>query len=86
MKENSYVLISGILFKRIMMVFFNDDFLLKKTHEILREIHKGVCGSNFSPNITAHHITRDGYYCPTIFKDSYSFIKKCPACQIVLEE
>lgn len=44
-------------------------------------MHEGGCGGHFSPEVTIGHIIRVGYYWPIIFKDSYSFIKKCLACQ-----
>ena len=50
-------------------------------HDILKEIHEGVCGGHFTPKVTSHRIIRVGYYWPSIFKDSYSFIIKCSACQ-----
>jgi hypothetical protein len=42
-------------------------------------MNEGVCGGHFSPKVIAHHIIIAIYYWPTIFKDSYSFIKKFPA-------
>lgn len=62
MKENAYVLVSGIHFRRNY-----DDFLLRclpveKTHEILKGIHEGVCVGHFPPKVIAHRIIKDGYY------------------------
>jgi hypothetical protein len=48
---------------------------------VLQEFHEGVCGGHFAPTTTAHRIMRVGYYWPTIFKDSYSMIRKCISCQ-----
>jgi hypothetical protein len=42
---------------------------------------KGFMVVTSHPKYTAHRIMRDGYYWPTIFKDSYSMIRKCISCQ-----
>jgi hypothetical protein len=81
MKENQYVLVVEVLFQRNF-----DGMLLRcidstKSQKVLEEFHEGVCGGHFSPTTTAHRIMRVGYYWPTIFKDSYSMIRKCISCQ-----
>ena len=51
---------------------------------IFKEIHFGqVCG-HFSVENTAHKILRAGYYWPTLFWDSYAFVRKCQECQLVI--
>lgn len=77
MKENSYVLVSGVLFRRNYDGVLLRCFLVEKIHKILKEMHEGVCGGHFSPKVSTHCIIRVGYYWPTNFKDSYSFIRKC---------
>jgi hypothetical protein len=80
MKENKYVLIADILFRRNY-----DGTLLRcvdenKAQELMRKLHEGICGGHFSPTATSHKIIRDGFYWPCIFKDSYSTIRKCVSC------
>jgi hypothetical protein len=81
MKENQYVLIADILFRRNY-----DGILLRcvdenKSQELMREFHEGICGGNFAPMATAHKIIRAGFYLPSIFRDSYATIRKCVSCQ-----
>jgi hypothetical protein len=52
-----------------------------KSQKVLGEFHEGVCGRQFAPTTIAHKIMRVGYYWPTIFKESYSMIRKCISCQ-----
>ena len=81
MKENSYVLVLGILFNKNYDGVLLRCFHIKKTHEILKEMHEGVCGGHFPPKVTSHSIIIEGYYWPTIFQDSYSFMMKCSTCK-----
>lgn len=81
MKANAYVLISRILFRRNYDGVLLRCLSIEKTHEILKEMHEGVCGGNFPPKVTTQHIIKARYYWPTIFNYSYSFIRKCPTCQ-----
>jgi hypothetical protein len=81
MKENQYVLIADILFRRNY-----DGILLRcidenQAQELMREFHEGICGGNFSPTATSHNIIRDRFYWTSIFRDSYSTIRKCVSCQ-----
>jgi hypothetical protein len=82
MKANSYVLILRILFRRNFDGVLLGCLLAEKTNEILKEMHKGTCGGHFTLRVNAHCILRAGCYWPTIFKDSYVVIRKCPARQI----
>jgi hypothetical protein len=76
MKANQYVLVVEVLFQRNF-----DGILLRcidstKAQKVLQEFHEGICGVHFAPTTITHIIMREGYYWPTIFKDSYSMIKK----------
>jgi hypothetical protein len=53
----------------------------RKAQKLMEEFHEGICGRNFAPTTTAHRIMRVRYYWPTIFKDSYSMIRKCISYQ-----
>ena len=39
-------------------------------------------GGRFGGETTAHKILRAGYYWPTLFRDSYTFVRKCQECQL----
>ena len=49
---------------------------------ILKELHFGLSGGHFGGETTAHKILRAGYYWPTLFRDSYAFVRKCQECQL----
>ena len=61
-KQNSYVLISGIMFRRNYDGVMLRCLLVQETHEILEEMYEGMCGVNFSPKATSCHIIRSRYY------------------------
>ena len=79
-KENSYVLVSMILFKINCDGVLLICLLVEKIHEILKEMHEIFCEGHFIPKVTAHQIITVRYYWIFIFKNSYS-IRKCSACQ-----
>ena len=54
MKVNSYVLVSGIIFKRNYDGVLLRCIHVEKTYEILQEMHEGACGGDFSPKVTSH--------------------------------
>ncbi|KAJ9552611.1 hypothetical protein OSB04_016656 [Centaurea solstitialis] len=49
--------------------------------DILTNCHKGPTGGHFRANLTARKVLESGFYWPTIFKDAYTLIKSCDACQ-----
>ena len=51
--------------------------------EILKHYHTGPTGGHYSVNRTAHKVLESGFYWPTIFKDSFNFVKTCDRCQRV---
>eukprot|EP00253_Pinus_taeda_P033132 PITA_33132 len=77
----TYELIDDVLFKR------NYDSVLlrclKKTEseKVLQKLHDGPAGGHYAGDATAHKILRAGYYWPTLFKDSHSYVRKCKICQ-----
>lgn len=53
----------------------------KDVARILDEMHTGVCGGHHMPKTTAHKVLRSGFWWPTLFKDAYTLVRKCDACQ-----
>ena len=82
LKSAHYLLIDNILFRR------NSDGVLLRCLDkdeievILKELHSRPAGGHFGGETTAHKILRDGYYLPTLFFDSYAFVRKCQECQL----
>lgn len=42
-----------------------------------------ICGGHYPAQTTAHKILRAGYYWPTLFKDSFSYVRTCQPCQLL---
>ena len=82
LKSGPYLLIDNVLFQR------NSDRVLLRcldkdeTGVILKELYSGPAGGHFGGETTAHKILRAGYYWPTLFRDSYAFVRKCQECQL----
>ncbi|XP_052171692.1 uncharacterized protein LOC127787675 [Diospyros lotus] len=48
---------------------------------ILREIHEGICGSHIGARTLSQKALRQGYYWPTMVKDSEQLVRTCDRCQ-----
>ena len=78
---SQYVILDGTLYKRS----FSQPLLkcLGPTDAdyALREVHEGICGDHLGGRSLAYKIIRQGYYWPSIQKDSADFVRKCDQCQ-----
>lgn len=61
-----------------MLLVCLDEFHAEK---VLKEMHNGVCGGQYSAKTTTGRIIRAGYYWPTLLKDAHKYVKKCDPCQ-----
>ena len=52
-----------------------------EAEKVLQELHDGPAGEHYARDATTHKILRAGYYWPTLFKDSHSYVRKCQVCQ-----
>eukprot|EP00253_Pinus_taeda_P034443 PITA_34443 len=81
LKAKQYQLINDVLFK----INYDSVLLrcLEKTEaeKVLQELHDGPAGGHYAGDATAHKILRAGYYWPTLFKDSHSYMRKRQICQ-----
>ncbi|KAL0455997.1 UNVERIFIED_CONTAM: hypothetical protein Slati_0938900 [Sesamum latifolium] len=50
--------------------------------EVMRKIHEGSCGNHTGGRSLATKILRNGYFWPTIQRDSMQIVRKCVNCQI----
>ena len=48
---------------------------------VLREVHEGVCGNHIGARALAGKVLRQGYYWPTILRDTTELVRKCKVCQ-----
>eukprot|EP00253_Pinus_taeda_P008100 PITA_08100 len=52
-----------------------------KSKKVLQELPDGPAGGHYAIDATEHKILREGYYWPTLFKDSHSYVRKYQICQ-----
>ena len=48
---------------------------------MLKEVHEGICGNHIEARSLAAKTLRQGYYWPTMLKDTTELVKKCKICQ-----
>ncbi|XP_038982200.1 uncharacterized protein LOC120110682 [Phoenix dactylifera] len=52
-----------------------------KADYAMREVHEGIGGNHLGGRALAHKILRQGYFWPTLQKDTLDFVWKCDQCQ-----
>nr|GFA72741.1 hypothetical protein [Tanacetum cinerariifolium] len=82
-------------FKDVKHYFWDDPFLFKiyadqvirwcvqgkEALDILEACHNRPTGGHHGANLTAKKIFDVGFFWPTIYKDTYEFVKNCDSCQ-----
>lgn len=43
----------------------------------IKDHHEGLCGGHYNWKITAHKILQIGFYWPTLFDDTFKFVRSC---------
>lgn len=56
----------------------------EESHLILKEFHYRHCCGHYPAHTIAHKILRASYYFPTIFKDSYSYVRTFHPCHLIV--
>jgi hypothetical protein len=54
-----------------------------KVSSVIKLCHPEACGSHFSSRKTTAKILQNGFYWPTMFKDTHALCKTCENCQKV---
>ncbi|XP_052172206.1 uncharacterized protein LOC127788137 [Diospyros lotus] len=80
-KARSYVLVNGELYRRSFSQPLLKCIKLREADYILREIHEGICGSHIEARTLSQKALRQGYYWPTMAKDSERLVRTCDKCQ-----
>ncbi|XP_011102009.1 uncharacterized protein LOC105180039 [Sesamum indicum] len=80
-RATRFTMLLGQLYKRTL-----DGPLLKCLDEeralyVMREIHEGSCGNHSGARSLDQKVIRQGYFWPTLVKDSKELVKKCESCQ-----
>jgi len=52
-----------------------------KIYEILKAAHDGPYGGHFADKIIGHIVLQMGYYWPSIFRNSWDYVRRCDSCQ-----
>ena len=55
--------------------------LLNEVEYVMKEIHKEVCDNHSGKRSLAQKALRQGYYWPTMQRDSAELVRKCDKCQ-----
>jgi hypothetical protein len=50
--------------------------------ELLRDIHKGVCGHHAAPRTVVGNAFRQGFYWPTAVADASEIVRTCEGCHL----
>jgi hypothetical protein len=76
-KSERFSWIDGCLF------YIGPDLIIKRcvredeVHEILKSYHDGPCGGHFADKRTGYKVLHQGYYWPTLFRDTKEYVKRC---------
>jgi hypothetical protein len=77
LKSTQYQLIQGILCRKNYDGVFFRCTEKKDAEKVLSELHDGPAERHYGGDTTAQKILRAGYYCPSLFKNSHSYARKC---------
>ncbi|KAL2226706.1 UNVERIFIED_CONTAM: hypothetical protein Sindi_2029300 [Sesamum indicum] len=53
----------------------------ERAEYVMREIHEGSCGNHSGGRSLAQKVIRQGYFWPTLVRDTKELVKRCEACQ-----
>ncbi|KAK8957541.1 hypothetical protein KSP39_PZI001125 [Platanthera zijinensis] len=81
LKAAHYYLISDILYRKTFLSTMARCVSESEVPTILREVHSGECGSHSGARTLERRILRQGYFWPTMKKDSEAYARKCVQCQ-----
>jgi hypothetical protein len=83
LKYAFFQLINNVLFRKNFDGLFLRCLEKEESEKVLSELHAGDVRGHFGGDTTTHKVLRDGYYWPTLFKDSHALFRKCIICQKV---
>nr|GEV94609.1 reverse transcriptase domain-containing protein [Tanacetum cinerariifolium] len=82
MKINQYVMGEGVLFKRSYLMPMLRCIGPLQANYVIRKIHMGACNMHLKARSVVAKAIRQGYYWPTMHRDTREEIRKCDSCQI----
>ena len=76
-----YIFIDEVLYKKSFSLPYLRCLRPDEAQYALREIHEGIYDQYIGGQSLSYKTLRQGYYWPTIKKDSTDFVRKCNKCQ-----
>ena len=76
-----YHIINGVLYKHGYRLQYLRCVHQTQVQEILQEIHEGICGSHIGGRALSRRALLQGYYWPTMVRDSQEYVRRCDKCQ-----
>jgi hypothetical protein len=85
-KAMLYTMVDGILYKQ-----GRNGVLLKcitqtEGNSLLRDIHRGICGSHISHRALVGKAFRQGFYWPIALQDAADLVRTCESCQFFAKQ
>jgi hypothetical protein len=73
----SFTLVDGELYKRAASGVLQRCVPIPQERELLRDIHKCVCGHHAAPRTLVGNAFRQGFYWPTVVADASKIVRTC---------
>jgi hypothetical protein len=80
-KAKSLTIIDGELYKRAASSVLQRCIPIPHSHELIRDIHAGMCGHHAAPCTLVGNAFRQGFYWPTAVADANEVLRTCEGCQ-----
>jgi hypothetical protein len=77
----SFTLVDGELYKHAASGILQRCVPISQGRELLRDIHKGICGHHAAPRTLVGNAFRQGFYWPTAVTDGSKIVRTCEGCQ-----
>ncbi|XP_074346624.1 uncharacterized protein LOC141685421 [Apium graveolens] len=81
-KARNYRVIGSSLYRRALSEPLLRCLSSKEAHQVIIEVHTGICGEHLGGKNLALKIIRQGLYWPTIRKDCEEYVRNCQTCQL----
>jgi hypothetical protein len=80
-RTRPYVIIEGELYKHGVCSPLLKCLSRNERHELLKEIHAGLCGAHIGSRPLLAKVFRQGFYWPKAASDAADLVQKCENCQ-----
>jgi hypothetical protein len=77
----SFALVDCELYKRTASGVLQRCVPIPQGHELLRDIHAGICGDHAVPRTLVGNAFRQGFYWPTVVAAASEIVRTCEGCQ-----